>query len=72
MDIPITLNYVTKKNLIDIVRLNPSYHVRVYKLMKKHNIKMSENSNGIFFDLNDVPGDVIRELVLIMSPHAKL
>lgn len=67
---PIT--FVSKKNLIDIIRLNPSYHVRVYKMMKKANVKMSENSNGIFFDLNDVPGDVIRELVLLVSPQVRL
>lgn len=67
---PIT--FVAKKNIVDIIRLNPSYHVKVYKLMKKANVKMSENSNGIFFDLNDVPGDVIRELILLMTPQARL
>ena len=66
------ITFVAKKNIVDIIRLNPSYHVKVYKLMKNANVKMSENSNGIFFDLNDVPGDVIRELILLMSPLSRI
>jgi hypothetical protein len=34
----------------------------IYKVLRKHRCEISENSNGVFFDLCKVPADAFKEL----------
>jgi hypothetical protein len=35
--------------------------------LKHHNVEFSENSNGVFFDLNTIPNEVFEDLTKFMT-----
>ena len=42
-----------KKNILENIKdLNPFLNTEVFKIIKKYNIKYSENSNGVFINMN--------------------
>ena len=51
----VKFNIKDKKQLVkDISNLNKIEHIEIFKIFKKDNIKYTENSNGIFINLNKV------------------
>ena len=51
----VKFNIKEKKQLVkDISNLNKIEHIEIFKIFKKDNIKYTENSNGIFINLNNV------------------
>lgn len=55
---------IKKKNIINIIdKFGKSEHLEILKIIKKYdNIKYTENNNGIFFNLNSVPENVLLEI----------
>lgn len=52
-----------KKNILENIRdLNAFEHQEVFKIIKKYNIKYSENSNGIFINMNKLGKRTINEI----------
>jgi len=53
-----------RKKLSDKIELLGSIeHGEIFRKLKMRNLGYTQNSNGIFFDITDVPGDVIDDLV---------
>ena len=51
----VKFNIKEKKQLVkDISNLNKIEHIEIFKIFKKDNIKYTEDSNGIFINLNKV------------------
>jgi fructose-1,6-bisphosphatase/sedoheptulose 1,7-bisphosphatase-like protein len=45
-----------------IEKLDKSRHIDIAKIFKKNNIKLTENNNGIFINLNNIPSGIINEI----------
>ena len=45
-----------------IESLNSTHHVEVAKILLNHNVKLSENSNGIFINLTNLSENTIKDL----------
>ena len=45
-----------------IENLNTSHHLEIAKILKLNNIKLTENNNGIFINLNKIPLSIIKEI----------
>ena len=45
-----------------IENLNTSHHLEIAKIFKLNNIKLTENNNGIFINLNKIPLSIIKEI----------
>lgn len=53
-----------RKKLSDKIELLGSIeHGEIFRKLKMRNLGYTQNSNGFFFDITNVPGDVIDELV---------
>tara|TARA_B110000444_G_scaffold43963_4_gene39912 strand:+ start:8365 stop:8697 length:333 start_codon:yes stop_codon:yes gene_type:complete len=50
-----------------IEKLDKYRHIEIAKIFKKNNIKLSENNNGIFVNLNNTPTIVIDEIKKYIS-----
>lgn len=58
-----------EKVIINFKKINPKHHNIMYnEVLKKHNLAHSKNQNGLFFNMNDIPIDIVRE----MSNYLKL
>jgi hypothetical protein len=58
-------NYDELEKLRKIIEnLNNSHHLEIAKIFKLNNIKLTENNNGIFINLNKIPCNVIEEIKL--------
>ena len=56
--------YEEKKQMLeDFKVLSKEEYAEIFRIIKRHNIEYSENSNGIFFDLNNCPTTVFEKLV---------
>jgi len=56
-------NYDELEKLRKIIEnLNNSHHLQIAKIFKSNNIKLTENNNGIFINLNKIPCNVIEEI----------
>jgi hypothetical protein len=42
--------------------LNNSHHIEIAKIFKNNNIKLTENNNGIFINLNNISSKIIDEI----------
>ena len=42
--------------------LDKSRHIDIAKIFKKNHIKLTENNNGIFINLNNIPSVIIDEI----------
>ena len=57
------LSHAQKRHLPDkISRLTATAHNEIFKIMKQHNINFSQNKNGVFSVLKDIPSDVLVEI----------
>jgi len=55
--------YEEKKQMLeDFKLLSKEEYAEIFRIIKRHNIDYSENSNGIFFDLNHCPNIVFEKL----------
>jgi spermidine synthase len=63
MDIKI-YSHNEKKDLVKkIERLTSKAHYRqVFKLLKLSGIKITQNSNGVFFNMNDLTNEILKKL----------
>ena len=54
---------VKKKNILaNISDLNVFEHQEIFKIVKKYNTKFSENSNGVFINMNKLNENTINEI----------
>lgn len=57
------LQEMKKKNIMSNIRdLNTFEHQEIFKIIKKYNIKYSENSNGVFINMNKLGKKTINEI----------
>ena len=56
-----------KQFLDDLKLLAKAEHEEVFRIISRHNVEYSENSNGVFFDLMLVGNDVFSKLVAYME-----
>ena len=56
-------NYDELEKLRKIIEnLHNRHHLEIAKIFKLNNIKLTENNNGIFINLNKIPYNVIEEI----------
>lgn len=56
--------YNIKKDLIkDIKLLSRDEHVQIFYIIKKSNVKYTENNNGIFINLRNVSDKILDKLI---------
>jgi len=56
-------NYKNLDNMRkNIEAMNINHHIEIGKIFKKNNIKLTENKNGIFINLTNIPSDIINEI----------
>jgi hypothetical protein len=56
-----------KQCLEDLKMLGKDEYEEVFRIIKRNNVEYSENSNGIFFDLNSLSDDVFLKLVKFLD-----
>ena len=57
------MNYKERKEIFENINiLVKSEHEEIFKIIRKHKITYTENSNGIFFDLNTVSDDALQQI----------
>ena len=47
-----------------IERYDKSQHIDIYKILKKHNVPISENKNGSFVNLSNITDETILSQVM--------
>ena len=69
MDIPdLKRAYERRKQFLDDTKtLEKEEHHEIFRILKKNDVEYSENSNGIFFDINTVAEEVFEKLVAFME-----
>jgi hypothetical protein len=56
--------YELKKQMLEELKLlSKEEYGEVFRIIKRHNVEYSENSNGIFFDLTQCSSEVFTKLV---------
>jgi hypothetical protein len=64
------VEYEKRKQVLDDIKnqgLTKEEHEELFRIIKRNNIEYSENSNGIFFDLNSVPDTVIEKIMTFLQ-----
>jgi hypothetical protein len=56
-----------KQYLEDLKGLSKDEYREIFRIIKHHHVEFSENSNGIFFDLNTVSTEVFEDLTKFMT-----
>ena len=51
----------------EIELLEIRHHIEIAKLLKNNNIKLMENNNGIFINLNKLPSKLLNEIIQYMN-----
>lgn len=55
--------YFNKKHLFDKINsLSSTEHDEIYRIINEHNINVSRNKNGIFFNLSSLTENVLQEI----------
>jgi hypothetical protein len=60
------VEYEKRKQVLNDIKnqgLTKEEYEELFRIVKRNNIEYSENSNGIFFDLNAVPDTVIEKII---------
>lgn len=63
---PVQYDYEQRKQVLDDIKnqgLTKEEYEELFRIVKRNNIEYSENSNGIFFDLNSVPDTIIEKIM---------
>ena len=56
-------NYQELEKLRKIIEnLNTIHHLEIAKIFKSNNIKLTENNNGIFINLNKISPNIIKQI----------
>jgi hypothetical protein len=60
--------YERRKQFLDDTKTleKEEYH-EIFRILKKNDVEYSENSNGIFFDINTVSDEILEKLVAFME-----
>ena len=57
------MNYEELEKLRKTIEsLNNNHHVEIAKIFKSNNIKLTENNNGIFINLNNISSNIIHQI----------
>ena len=67
---PVQYDYEQRKHVLDDIKnqgLTKEEYEELFRIIKRNNIEYSENSNGIFFDLNTVTDDVIEKIITFLQ-----
>lgn len=67
---PVQYDYEQRKQVLDDIKnqgLTKEEYEELFRIIKRNNIEYSENSNGIFFDLNAVPDIVIEKIMTFLQ-----
>jgi hypothetical protein len=68
MATPPNNEYELKKQMLeDIKTLTKEEHIELFRVIRKHSIEYSENSNGIFFDLTQCTSEIFGKLIQFME-----
>jgi len=68
MAAPPNNEYELKKQMLeDIKTLSKEEHIELFRIIRKHSIEYSENSNGVFFDLSQCSSEVFDKLLQFME-----
>lgn len=63
MSSQIEYTYEKRKQLLDDIKLlSKDQYEEIFRIIKRNNVEYSENSNGIFFDLNILSDDIMNKL----------
>jgi hypothetical protein len=63
---PVQYDYEQRKQVLDDIKnqgLTKEEYEELFRIIKRNNIEYSENSNGIFFDLNTISHDIIEKII---------
>jgi hypothetical protein len=61
-------DYERRKHFLEDMKiLSKDEYEEIFRILKRHNIEYSENSNGIFFDLALLSSDVFEKLSTFMD-----
>ena len=63
---PVTIE-AKKHFLEDLKSLVKDEYAEVFRILKRNDVELSENSNGIFFDLNCIQDDIFEKLAKFME-----
>ena len=57
-------NHTEKKNLVKKIEklTSKNQYKQVFKILKLNGIKITQNSNGVFFNMNDLTNDVLKKI----------
>ena len=59
---------IKKKFIIDTIKRFCKFEqIEIFKIFKKHNIKYTENNNGIFINLNIISESILDEIELFIN-----
>ena len=60
---PIKSDYEQRKQYLeDLKRMSKDEYTEVFRIIKHNNVEYSENSNGIFFDVNTIKDETFGQL----------
>lgn len=67
-DIENKMNYKNLERLTNEIEcLSKNHHIEIAKILKTNNVKLSENNNGIFVNLNNLNNSTITEIKTYIS-----
>jgi spermidine synthase len=57
-------NHTEKKDLVKKIEklTSKNQYKQVFKILKLNGIKITQNSNGVFFNMNDLTNDVLKKI----------
>jgi hypothetical protein len=58
---------ILKEETDDSKTLEKEEYHEIFRILKKNSVEYSENSNGIFFDINTVSDEILDKLVTFME-----
>ncbi len=70
MSDPVQYDYEKRKQVLDDIKnqgLTKEEYEELFRIIKRNEIEYSENSNGIFFDLNIIPDTVIEKIISFLQ-----
>ena len=62
-----TLQERKKLFLEELKTLTPDQYYEIFRIIKRNDVEYSENSNGVFFDLNSVDDSIFLKLCQFME-----
>jgi hypothetical protein len=68
------MNNLHKKLIRDnIIKLNcKETYIKIYNILKYNDVKLNINNNGIYFDLNSINCDVLKEIENIVNLNIQI